>query len=174
MNTPSIFFPVLIFGVGLNLSLGARICGAQGALPKGGNFVVTITQHGSWEGFPIGHQHWVWIARREGVYVGDGPLNKMTSKCISKGTTLFGVSSAEIHCVNTDGDGNTIFEASTEQCVCGPDQRGGMGRGELIGGTGTFQGIRGQFEIERKVGARDQEAQTWTDYVTLTGAWQLP
>lgn len=174
MNTPSMFIPVLLLGLAFNLSVGARICGAQEALPKEGNFVVTITQHGSWEGFPIGHQHWVWIARREGVYVGDGPLNEMTSRCISKGRTLFGVSDAEINCVNTDADGNTILEISTEQCACGPGQSGGTGSGEFIGGTGSFHGIRGQFEIERKVGARDREARTWTDHVKLKGVWQLP
>lgn len=143
-------------------------------VPEEGNFAVTITQRGSWEGFPIGHQHWVWIARREGVFSGDDPLNGMTARCISKGKTLFGLSEAEIHCENTDADGDKIFEVSKEECVCGPGGRGGTGSGEFIGGTGKYWGIRGSFKIERRVGPRDREARTWTDYVTIKGSWRLP
>lgn len=164
----------VIVGATLVLGMSAAVQVAATKLPKKGEFSATITQQGSWEGFAIGHQHWVWIARREGVYSGSGLLNGMTSRCVSKGKTLFGVSEAGIHCENTDQDGDKIFEVSKEQCVCGPGQKGGTGKGEFIGGTGKYERIRGAFEIERKVGARNREARTWTDHVKVTGKWELP
>lgn len=165
---------VVIASIALVLGAGVATQAAATELAKKGEFSATITQQGSWEGFAIGHQHWVWIARREGVYSGSALLAGMTSRCVSKGKTLFGVSEAEIHCENTDQDGDKIFEVSKEQCVCGPEQKGGAGKGEFIGGTGKYERIRGAFEIERKVGARNREARTWTDHVTVTGKWELP
>ncbi len=98
----------------------------------------------------------------------------MRSRCISKGTTAGGISEAEIHCENTDKDGDKIFEVSKEECACGPGGAGGTGRGEFLGGTGKYVGIRGSFVIERKVGPRDQVARTRTDHVTIEGSWSLP
>ena len=98
----------------------------------------------------------------------------MTSSCISKGTTAYGISKAEIHCENSDEYGNNIYEISQEECACGPGADGGAGMGEFIGGTGKFTGIRGTFTIKRKVGPRDQRARTCTDYVTIEGSWTLP
>lgn len=143
-------------------------------LPRAGRFTVEIEQSGSWEGFAVPHTYWVWIARRKGTYAGSGPLDGMTSRCVSKGTTAFGISTSEVHCENADDDGDKIFEVSTEECACAPGGRGGKGQGELIGGTGKYAGIRGSFEIERKVGARDQAARTWTDFVRIVGRWRLP
>lgn len=142
--------------------------------PKHGNFRVLIEQKGSWEGFPIANKYWVWIARRSGVFEGNGPLNGMTSRCISKGTTAYGILKAEIHCENTDADGDKIFEVSKEECACGPGGDGGKGNGEFLGGTGKYLGIKGTFEIERRVGSRDRENRTWTDQVVMQGNWSLP
>lgn len=139
-----------------------------------GTFRVTIRQDGSWEGFRVAQGHWVWIARRKGVYSGTGPLDGMTSNCVSKGTTAYGISKAEIHCENTDSDGDRIYEVSKEECACAPGGKGGTGSGEFLGGTGKFVGIRGSFRIERAIGARDQAARTWTDHVTIEGDWVLP
>lgn len=147
---------------------------AAAELPRQGTFRVTIKQDGSWEGFPVAQKYWVWIARRKGVFDGTGPLDGMTSRCISKGTTAYGISTAEIHCENTDSDGDQIFEVSNEECACAPGAKGGTGTGEFLGGTGKYIGIRGSFEIERRVGPRDQAAGTWTDYVTIVGSWTLP
>ena len=157
----------------LVLLLGSSVSAAE-ELAKQGSFEVTIQQDGSWEGFPVAQSYWVWIARRQGDYLGTGPLNGMTSKCVSKGRTAHGISTAEIHCENSDPDGDKIFEFSKEECACAPGGKGGTGTGEFLGGTGKFVGIRGTFEIERKVGARDQAARTWTDYVTIVGSWTLP
>ena len=143
-------------------------------LPRQGSFRVTIQQDGSWEGFSVAQKYWVWIARRKGVFDGTGPLNGMTSRCISKGMTVYGISTAEIHCENTDNDGDQIFEMSKEECACASGGKGGTGTGEFLGGTGKYVGIRGSFEIERKVGPRDQAIRTWTDYVTIVGSWTLP
>ncbi|MCP4329732.1 MAG: hypothetical protein GY791_14995 [Alphaproteobacteria bacterium] len=153
------------------------LCAGQspaGELPKQGKFEVTIEQDGSWEGFPVAHSYWVWIARREGIFVGTGLLNGMTSKCVSKGKTSHGISIAEIHCENTDSDGDKIFEVSQEECACAPDGEGGTGTGEFLGGTGKYVGIRGSFDIERRVGPRNQAARTWTDHVTIVGSWNRP
>lgn len=143
-------------------------------IPNQESFKVTIKQNGSWEGFPVAHKYWVWIAQREGVFEGTGLLDGMTSRCISNGTTVHGVSTAEIHCENTDSDGDKVFEASKEECACAPGGNGGKGYGEFIGGTGKYTGVRGSFEIERKVGARNQDARTWTDHVTIEGRLTLP
>jgi len=152
------------------LVLLALCLATPGAAAESGRFAVTITQNGSWEGFEIGHRHWVWIARRSGTFEGDGILHGMTQTCVSNGKTLFGASVATAHCVNVDADGDHIFETSTET---GDWARGGRG-GTFAGGTGKYARIRGAFEIERKVGARDEAARSWTDYVTVTGSWALP
>ena len=153
----------------------AAIAGVSAMQPeRQGTFRVTITQEGSWEGFPVAQNYWVWIARRSGTFSGTGPLAGMTSNCVSKGTTAFAISKAEIHCENTDRDGDKIFEKSTEECACAPDGEGGTGTGEFLGGTGKYTGIRGTFRISRKVGARDQAARTWTDHVVVEGNWIIP
>ncbi len=152
---------------------GSQLACAQEQASEG-TFLVTIRQHGSWEGFRVAQGHWVWIARREGVYSGTGPLDGMTSKCISKGTTAFGISRAEIHCENSDSDGDRIYEVSREECTCAPGGKGGTGTGEFVGGTGKYVGIHGSFRITRTVGARDQAARTWTDEVAIEGNWVLP
>ncbi|MGI9422513.1 MAG: hypothetical protein ACR2PA_04920 [Hyphomicrobiaceae bacterium] len=145
-----------------------------GERARKGSFKVTIQQDGSWEGFAIENRFWVWIARRKGEFAGDGILDGMTSTCISKGRTAYGISKAEIYCENTDSDGEKIFESSDEECACGPGGEGGAGKGRFLGGTGKYVGIRGLFKIERRVGPRDQVKRTWTDYVTVTGNWTLP
>jgi hypothetical protein len=145
-----------------------------GELARQGRFAVEIMQSGSWEGFAIGHRHWVWIARRTGVFSGEGILDGMTSNCVSKGSTLFGVSEATVHCENIDADGDKIFETSTETGVWTRGGKGGTGSGTFLGGTGKYERIRGAFEIVRKVGPRDEATRSWTDYVTVTGNWTLP
>ncbi len=164
---------VLSAGIGL-MVLSAAVVGAERQPAREGTFRASITQEGSWEGFPVAQNYWVWIARRQGVFSGAGLLDGLTSNCVSKGTTAYGVSKAEIHCEHTDQDGDRIFEKSIEECACAPGGKGGTGTGEFIGGTGKYTGIRGSFTIIRKVGARDQAARTWTDHVTVEGDWVLP
>lgn len=139
-----------------------------------GTFQVDITQKGSWEGFRVAQRHWVWIARRAGVFEGEGILKGLSETCISKGTTAFGISKAEVECRYEDRDGDLIFSSSTEECVCAPGGKGGSGSGKFTAGTGKYVGISGSYKITRKVGARDQGKRTWTDYVTLEGSWTLP
>ncbi|MGI9407788.1 MAG: hypothetical protein ACR2O4_15545 [Hyphomicrobiaceae bacterium] len=155
-------------------AVAASAAQAGGKRLKEGSFRVTIQQDGSWNGFAVENRFWIWIARRKGVFAGNGILDGLTSRCISKGRTAHGRSTAEIHCENTDPDGDKIFEVSSEECACDPGGEGGTGEGRFLGGTGKYVGIRGSFRIERKVGPRDRTERTWTDYVTIVGRWTLP
>ncbi len=166
---PTILAVAVILGTSATLMRGKA-----DDVPKNGTFSVSIQQTGSWQGFLVPNNYWVWIARRKGQFAGIGLLDGMTSTCISKGKTIRAISRAEIHCENTDRDGDKIFEISTEECSCGQNGTGGTGSGNFLGGTGKYVGIRGSFEIKRTVAARDYDAHTWTDEVSIVGRYTLP
>lgn len=77
-----------------------------------------------------------------------GPFAKLGGRCIGSGTnntatfayTLMG------SCEFKDADGDTLYETFEETSVGNGDP--GIGKGEIVGGTGKFAGVHGKHDYE--------------------------
>lgn len=143
-------------------------------LAKQGSF----SNHDAWTGvikdvLVLGEEHVVYNYSFSGVVTndaGEGVFHNSSSHCLGMGSTVGGRTSNRGNCVYTDLDGDQIFDEWQDE---GTEERAG-GSGRLIGGTGKYAGIEGQYEYER-IELRPAAEGTFQGYTTkMTGDYRLP
>ncbi len=134
-----------VLASGLSLVLVVALGGSAlaGELPKQGTYATEWTFSGPYTTIDLGAEDWGWISRftvtRWNTAGGD-LYNNISADCIGMGGSR-GQMESSGYCIFTDDDGDNIYEYWYET-------EPGKGVGVTLGGTGKYEGIRGEDDYE--------------------------
>lgn len=154
---------------------------AQAQLPKQGTFSATLAVSGTPKAmFRPGKNRHVAIFQHLGVLTNDagkGPFHNMSSRCIGMAdyqgdpVPIKRVGKIRVHCIWTDRQGDQIFiSGGTDEARL---RRPSKAAGNIVGGTGKYNGIEGTYEWVR-FGVRPAVRGTFQNYFKVNGNWKLP
>lgn len=140
-----------VLGSLVGLALAANLADAQDLAPEDAftiNFTSTVVNGEQSIGIGPDHEKGLY----EGVLTasnaaGEGLLHQLTGRCLGvwEIDTKAGTFEEHGHCVYTDPDGDRIWEQfDFESQPLAPVQ---IAAGRWIGGSGKYDGLRGEFEI---------------------------
>jgi hypothetical protein len=125
---------------------------AYGEMAKEGTISGTLTYAGTHKIIPLDKNNFVFTYENRGVRVSDsreGPFHGMSTH--NQGIMYFekGVGRLRGYLISVDKDGDKMITELTEE----NSQLGGpptSGTGKIVGGTGKFKGIQGEYEYTRQ------------------------
>lgn len=143
-------------------------------LSKEGTFRLRLAWSGSVEALiPAGRDAQAFVYQFLGVatnQAGEGFLHNASMRCIGFGHAQDGAEQNHGNCVYTDPDGHRMFADWQDE---GTAQKA-EGSGNLLGGTGKYQGITGSYGYAR-IALPRAAAGTFQGYtVDLEGSFELP
>jgi hypothetical protein len=140
-------------------------------MAKEGTASGTMIFSGTFKALPMGQERLQMAFEVLGAYVGEGPLNHSSFRCVGgmhavKGEFLDETGS----CIFTNPDGDQAW--STYKCA-GQVGRSARGTFKWVGGTGKLTGMQGEGKFER-YNVRPAAEGTIQGYAQTKGSWKLP
>ena len=125
---------------------------AYGEMAKEGSFSGTMTYAGTHKVIPLDKERLILVYENMGVRAsdtGEGPFHGMSTR--NQGIMYFekGVGRLRGYVISVDKDGDKmITEITEENSKLGAPPTSGTGK--IIGGTGKFKGIQGEWKYTRQ------------------------
>jgi hypothetical protein len=123
---------------------------AYGEMAKEGLLSGTNTYAGTHKIIPLDKERFVLVYENMGVRTSDsseGPFHGLSSRNVGVMYFENGVGRLRGYIFNTDKDGDKFISEITEKSPWGPGPKSGTGK--ILGGTGKFKGIQGEYEYTR-------------------------
>jgi hypothetical protein len=140
-------------------------------MAKKGTASGTMIFSGTFKALPMGQERLEMAFEVMGAYVGEGPLNHSSFRCVGS-----------LHAVNgefLDETGSCLFttpngdQAFSTYKAAGQVGRSARGTFKWVGGTGKLTGMEGEGEFAR-FNVRPAAEGTIQGYTQTKGSWKLP
>jgi hypothetical protein len=140
-------------------------------MAKEGTASGTMIFSGTFKALPMGKERLEMAFEVLGAYVGEGPLNHSSFRCVGAFHAVNGEFLNETgSCLFTTPNGDQAF--STYECA-GHVGRSARGTFKWVGGTGKLTGMQGEGKFER-YNVRPAAEGTMQGYAQTKGSWKLP
>ena len=140
-------------------------------MAKEGTASGTMIFSGTFKALPMGKERVQMTFEVFGAYVGEGPLNHSSFRCIGGLHAVKGEFLDETgFCLFTNPDGDQAFSTYKAAGQVGRSARGNF---TWVGGTGKLTGMEGAGKISR-FNVRPAAKGTIQGYIQVEGSWKVP
>ena len=140
-------------------------------MAKGGTAKGTMIFSGTFHALPMGKEHLEMAFEVMGAYIGEGPLNHSSFRCVGSLHAVNGEFLDETgSCLFTTPDGDQAFSTYKAAGQVGRSARGTV---KWIGGTGKLTGMEGEGKFAR-YNVRPATEKTIQGYVQTETNWKVP
>jgi hypothetical protein len=144
-------------------------------MKKEGTFSGTYAGYGTCKNMAVGKERLLFVCEENGFAITDGFLDHTTLHCWVFGDFAKGMGAPHGTCVGTDPTGDQIYwDFVLERNAL--DVKSARGTITLMGGTGKYAGISGEFPYENDYGAfRTAVEGTYASRIAaFQGSYKLP
>jgi hypothetical protein len=140
-------------------------------MAKEGTASGTMIFSGTFKALPMGQEHLQMAFEVMGAYVGEGPLNHSSFRCVGGLHAVNGEFLDETgSCLFTTPDGDQAFSTYKAAGQVGRSARGTV---KWVGGTGKLTGMKGEGEFSR-FNVRPAAKGTIQGYAQTKTNWKVP
>ena len=144
-------------------------------LPKEGTINVIYSGANTFKATSIGKERLLVAWDENGLMVGSGLLDHMTSHCFGSSDAMKGMQEWRGYCVYTDPAGDQIVANIASDGKYPADAKSYRGTSTFTTGTGKYAGITGSFAIVAHGGEFRTGAEgTYAQHAELQGSYKLP